>query len=127
MEKNNSMLKGLGNMASMMKQVQEMQGRMGDIKEKLGELKVEGSAGGGMVTVEATGHQKILSCQIEKSLCESGDQEMLEDLVVAAVNQELEKAKEAAAGEMSQLTGGMNLPGLGDALSQFGLGGNTSG
>lgn len=120
------MLKGLGNLASIMKQAQEMQGRMKDVQENLARLKVQGMAGGGMVTVEANGQQKILSCTVEDSLLESGDKEMVEDLLVAAVNQALDKAKQAAADEMSKVTGGMNLPGLDDALSKFGLGGNSA-
>lgn len=115
------MLKGLGNLGAMFKQAQEMQERMGEMKEKLGLLKVEGQAGGGMVKVEASGHQKILNINIEESLLESDDKEMLEDLMVAAVNQALDKAKEVAAEEMSKMTGDMNIPGLGDALSKFGL------
>lgn len=116
------MFKGLGNMASMMKQAQEMQGKMKEIQEGLGSLKVEGSSGGGMVVVEASGHQKVLSIKIEKELINSDDSEMLGDLIIAATNQALDKAKELAAEEMSKLTGGMNLPGLDDAMSQLGLG-----
>ncbi len=116
------MFKGLGNMASMMKQAQEMQGKMKEMQESLGSLKVEGSAGGGMVVVEASGHQKILSIRIEEELIGTDDKEMLEDLITAATNQALDKAKELAAEEMAKLTGGMDLPGLGDAMSQLGLG-----
>ena len=120
------MFKGLGNIASIMKQAQEMQGRMKDVQENLSRIKVQGTAGGGMVTVEANGQQKILGCTVEDSLMESGDKEMVEDLVVAAVNQALDKAKQAAADEMANVTGGMNLPGLDEALSKFGLGGSSS-
>lgn len=116
------MFKGLGNMASMLKQAQEMSGKMKEMQESLANLKVEGSAGGGMVVVEASGQKKILSVKIEEGLLESNDQEMLQDLIVAATNQALTKAEEKAAEEMSKLTGGMNLPGLDDALSQLGLG-----
>lgn len=116
------MFKGLGNMASMMKQAQEMSGKMKEMQENLGKLKVEGSAGGGMVVVEASGHQKIISVKIENDLLESNDKEMLEDLIAAATNQALDKAKESAKEEMSKMTGGLNLPGLEDAMSQLGLG-----
>lgn len=116
------MFKGLGNLASMMKQAQEFQGRMGEMQERLKDVRVTGSAGGGMVTVEANGQQKILACRIEPSVFEGGDRELLEDLLVSAVNQAQEKAREQAAEEMSKLAGGLNLPGLGDALSQMGLG-----
>lgn len=114
------MLKGLGNLASLMKHAQEIQSRMGAMQEQLGELRVEGTAGGGMVTVEASGHQQILSVRIEQSLLDDNDREMLEDLVLAATNQALEKAKQAAAAQMQGLS---DMPGLGEALEKFGLGG----
>ena len=118
------MFKGLGNLASLLKQAQQMQGRMDEMQENLGRVKVEGSAGGGMVRVEISGQQKIMAVHIEESLLESGDREMLEDLLVAAMNQALEKAKEAAAQEMSKIAGNIELPGLEEALSKLGLGGN---
>lgn len=115
------MLKGLGNIANLMKQAQEMQGRMGEMKENLAKIQVEGTAGGGMVTAKATGQQKLVSIAIDPSVTD--DKEMLEDLVVAAVNSALEKAKAAAAEQMQSVAGGMEIPGLGDALSKLGLGG----
>ena len=121
------MLKGIGNLAAMFKQVQQFQGRMSEFQEHLGQVRVEGQAGGGMVTVEASGHQKILNIRVEESLLENDDREMLEDLLVAAVNQALDKAKEAAAEEMSKMTGDMNLPGLDEALSKFGFNGDPNG
>ena len=87
----------------------------------MGALHVEGSASGGMVRVEANGQQKILAIHLEDSLLENPDREMLEDLVVAATNQALDKSREAAAEEMAKLTGNLDIPGLGDALSQMGL------
>ncbi len=112
-------LKDLGNIGSIVKQAQQMQGRMNEMQENLGKLRVEGSAGGGMVRVEATGQQTLVGFHIEKSLLESGD------LLLAATNQALEKAKETATQELGKLTGGMELPGLGDVLSQLGPGGAT--
>ena len=117
------MFKGLGQIASFMKQAQEIQGRMKDLQETLRRLKIEGTAGGGMVTVEMNGQQQLLGCRIEKSLVESGDREMIEDLVVAAVNHALEKVKQAASDEMSKIAGGMDLPGLSETLAQLGQGG----
>jgi DNA-binding YbaB/EbfC family protein len=114
------MFKGLGQIASFMKQAQEIQGRMKDLQETLRRLKIEATAGGGMVTVEMNGQQQLLNCRIEKSLVESGDREMIEDLVVAAVNQALEKVKQAGAEEMSKIAGGMDLPGLSETLAQLG-------
>ena len=120
------MLKGLGNLASLMKQAQEMQGQMEQLQVNLGRLKVEGSAGGGMVTVQVNGQQKVLSVTLDESLIESNDREMLEELLVAATNQALDKAKQSASEEMSKLAGGIDLPGLGEALSKLGLGGNVA-
>ena len=120
------MLKGLGNIASLMKQAQQMQGRMSEVQENLEKLRVQGNAGGGMVTVECNGQQRILSCTIEESLLSSKDSEMLEELLVAAVNQALDKAKDTAAAEMSRIAGGLDLPGLGEALSKLGLGGSPN-
>jgi DNA-binding YbaB/EbfC family protein len=114
------MLKGLGQLASLMKSAHEIQGRMKEMQETLRRLKIEASSGGGMVSVEMNGQQQLLSCRIEKSLLDSGDAEMVEELVVAAVNAALDKVKQTAAGEMSKLAGGMDIPGLNDALAQLG-------
>ncbi|MBQ15820.1 MAG: YbaB/EbfC family nucleoid-associated protein [Planctomycetaceae bacterium] len=119
------MLNGLGNLASLMKQATQMQGLMGEMQEKLARIRVSGTAGGGMVQVEVSGQQKILSCTIDESLLKTGDREMIEDLVVAAGNQAMDRSREAAAGEMNQLAGGLDLPGLSDAMSQFTGGGGT--
>ena len=116
------MFKGLGDMAGLLRQAQEMQTRMQEAQERLAAMQIEGSAGGGMVTVTVTGQQKVLSCRIESALLESPDAEVLQDLIIAATNQALEKAREAAQEELSSVSGGMNLPGLGDALSKLGLG-----
>ena len=118
------MFKGLGQFASLMKNAQQIQGRMKDMQENLRRMKAEGTAGGGMVTVEINGQQQVLSCRIEPSVFASGDREMIEDLVVAATNQALEKIKQAAADEMEKLTGGLDMSGLSDTLSQLGLGNN---
>ena len=119
------MLNGLGNLASLMKQATQMQGLMGEMQEKLARIRVSGTAGGGMVQVEVSGQQKILSCTIDENLLKTGDREMIEDLVVAAGNQAMDRSREAAAGEMNQLAGGLDLPGLSDAMSQFTGGGGT--
>jgi nucleoid-associated protein EbfC len=121
------MFKGIGNLASLMKQAQEMQGRVSELQDSLGKLRVEASAGGGMVTVEATGQQKIIAIRIDPSLLDNPDGEMIEDLLTAAVNQALDKSREAASNRMSELTAGLTLPGLSDALSKMGMGGNSDG
>ncbi len=115
------MFKGLANLAQIMKQAQEAQSQMGELKGRLGRLTAEGAAGGGLVTVEMNGHQEVLGCRIDESLLRPEDREMLEDLVVAATNEALRKVKEAAASEFSQLAGGMDLGAMKDMLS--GLGG----
>lgn len=103
------MAKGLGDM---MKQVQKMQAKMEEMQAELEGERVEGTAGGGMVKVVANGKQQIIEVKIEKEVVDPDDVEMLEDLVVAAVNQAQEKAQDLAAEKMSGLTGGLNIPGL---------------
>jgi nucleoid-associated protein EbfC len=114
------MFKGLANLAQIVKQAQEAQARMGEMKERLGRLTVEGVAGGGLVKVEMNGHQEVLGCRIDESLLRPEDREMVEDLVVAATNEALRKVKEAAAGEFSQLAGGMDLGAMKDMLGGMG-------
>ena len=101
--------KGLGDM---MKQVQKMQAKMEEMQAELEDERIEGTAGGGMVRVVANGKQEIIEVKIEKEVVDPDDVEMLEDLVVAAVNQAQEKAQELAAEKMSGLTGGLKIPGL---------------
>jgi DNA-binding YbaB/EbfC family protein len=101
------------NMAELFKQAQKAQNEIAKVQEKLEGMTVEGSAGGGMVTVTANGKQKVLSIKIDPEVVTSDDVEMLEDLVTAAVNQALEKSQEMAQEELQKVTGGMlgNLPG----------------
>ena len=115
------MFKGLGNMAGMFKQVQEMQTRMKEMQESLAQMRVSATAGGDLVKAEVTGEFKLTSVEIDPSLIEGGDKEMIEDLVVSATNLAIEKMKAAHKEEMSKVTGGLDLPGMGDALSQMGL------
>jgi len=103
------MKKGLG---QMMKQAQKMQAQILKIQEEMAQRTVEASAGGGMVTVAANGKQEVLSIRIEPEVVDPQDLEMLQDLVVAAVNEALKKAQEIVAEEMAKVTGGLNLPGL---------------
>ncbi len=100
-------------MNEILQQAQKMQERMQQVQEQLAELTAEGSAGGGMVTAVANGKQELLEIRIDKQVVDPDDVEMLEDLVVAAVNQALKKAEELAAEEMGKAAGGMlgNLPG----------------
>jgi DNA-binding YbaB/EbfC family protein len=103
------MAKGMGDM---MKQVAKMQRKMEEIQKELAEKTVEGSAGGGMVIVTANGNQDIISIKIEKEVVNPDDVEMLEELVLSAVNQAKEKAAELQSQSMGALTGGLNIPGL---------------
>ena len=100
-------MKGMGNM---MKQAQKLQSKMLKMQEELAEKTVETSAGGGMINVVANGRQQIVSISIDKEVVDPEDVEMLQDLVLAAVNDALNKAQEMVAGEMGKLTGGMGLP-----------------
>jgi len=102
-------MKGMGNM---MKQAQQLQSKMLKLQEELADKTVESSSGGGMVKVVANGRQQIVSIQIENEVVDTDDVEMLQDLVLAAVNDALTKAQEMVSTEMGKLTGGLNIPGL---------------
>lgn len=108
------MAKGMGDMGNMMKQVAKMQQKMEEMQKELALETVEGSAGGGMVKVTATGLQEIISIKIEKEVVDPEDVEMLEDLILSAVNQAKEKAAELQSQTMGSVTGGLNIPGLGN-------------
>ena len=103
------MPKGFGDM---MKQIQKMQAKMEEIQKELENKRVEGSSGGGMVKVIANGKQEILEIKIDPEVVNKEDVEMLEDLILAAVNQAKEKSQEIQSEEMAKLTGGLKLPGL---------------
>ena len=105
-------MKGMPNMGQIMKQAQQFQARIAKLQEELGDRTVEASAGGGMVTVVANGRQEIVSIEIDPEVIDAEDKEMLQDLVMAAVNDALTKAKEMMNEEMGKLTKGMNLPNL---------------
>jgi nucleoid-associated protein EbfC len=100
------------NMNNMMKQAQMLQKKMLKAQEELATRTVEASAGGGMVKVVANGSQKIESIVLEKEVVDPEDVEMLQDLVMAAVNDALKKSQEMVSAEMGKLTGGLNIPGL---------------
>src|SRR3954468_1988314 len=101
---------GMGNMQKMMKQMQKMQKDMAEAQEELGEKKIEGTAGGGMVTVIVTGHKEIVDVIIKPEVVDPDDIDMLQDLVLAATNDALKKAEELTNQTMGQFTKGMNLP-----------------
>ncbi|HMM37136.1 MAG TPA: YbaB/EbfC family nucleoid-associated protein [Desulfovibrio sp.] len=99
-------------MNEMLRQAQIMQKKLLAAQEGLKSKVVEAASGGGMVMVQANGSQEIISVTIDPSVVASGDVEMLQDLVLAAVNEALKKAKEIMEQEMGQVTGGMRIPGL---------------
>ncbi len=100
--------------ANIMKQAQKMQEQIAKIQEGLAQKKVEATSGGGMVTVEVNGQQEILSIRIDPEVIKPDDKEMLEDLVLAAVNEGLRKSKDLMKEEMTKVAGGLGLPpGLG--------------
>ncbi|HAX98653.1 MAG TPA: nucleoid-associated protein [Candidatus Atribacteria bacterium] len=95
-----------------MKEAQKMQAKMAKMQEELKTKQIEASSGGGMVKVTSNGQQEILEIKIEPSLLEENDIEMLQDLVLAAVNEALNRSREMAQEEMAKITGGLNIPGL---------------
>lgn len=95
---------------NLMKQAQQMQGRVKKLQEEAGNKTVEASSGGGMVTVVANGKQEVLSIKIDKSVVDPNDLDMLQDLVTAAVNEALRKSQDLMKEEMGRLTSGMGLP-----------------
>ena len=102
-----------GGFGNMMKQAQKLQEQMMALQEEVGRKKVEATAGGGMVTVEANGKQEIVSIKVDPEVVNKDDVQMLEDLVLAACNEALRKSRELVAQEMGKLTGGLKIPGLG--------------
>ena len=116
------MFKGIGDLSKlgqMMSQAQEVGARIQEMQEQLKHQRATGSAGGGMVEVDVTGDGEVLAVRIEPSLYEKQDREMLEDLLPAAFNDARAKAKQLHAEAMQQAAGGLDLPGLGDAMSKF--------
>ncbi len=101
-----------GNMNNMIRQAQKMQEEMMKAQEELGEKTVEASVGGGVVTVVANGKKEIVEVKIKPEAVDPDDVEMLQDLIVSAVNEAMRKADDMAASSMSKITGGMNIPGL---------------
>ena len=118
------MFKGLGNLANlpaMLKQAQEMTGKFEQLNAELKTKRVTGAAGGGLVEVDCSGLGDVLAVRIDPSLIEKQDRELLEDLIPGAINAARQRAKELHAESMQQLSGGMQLPGLADALGNLGM------
>lgn len=107
------MFKGMGDMIKM---AQQMQGKVSQLQEELAKKEVTGTAGADMVTVQVNGKQEIISLKIDPSIIDPDDPEMLEDLIFAAVNDGLRKSREMVQGEMKNITGGMDIPGMSDLM-----------
>ncbi len=103
-------MKGFGNI---MKEAQKLQAQMAAMQDEVGKRKVEATAGGGMVTVEANGKQELTGIKIDPEVVNKDDVQMLEDLVLAAANEALRKSRELVQQELGKLTGGLKIPGLG--------------
>jgi DNA-binding YbaB/EbfC family protein len=102
-------MKGMG---QMVKQAQKLQAKMLKMQEELAEKTIETSSGGGMIRVVANGKQQIVAIEIEKEVVDPDDVDMLQDLIMAAVNDALAKSQDMVSKEMGKLTGGMNIPGF---------------
>jgi DNA-binding YbaB/EbfC family protein len=102
----------IGAMGNLLKQAQDMQARMAKIQEELANKTVEGSAGGGMVQVTVNGQFNVTAVKIESSVINAAEKDMLEDLILAAVNDGVRKARDLVSSEMSKITGGLKIPGL---------------
>ena len=101
-----------GNMNQILKQAQKMQDNMQKMQQELEAKEFEVSVGGGAVTVKVNGKKEVLAINIKEEVVDADDVEMLEDLVLSAVNEALKKAEEASSNQMGKLTGGLNIPGL---------------
>ena len=103
-------MKGFGNI---MREAQKLQEQLAAVQEEVAKRKVDATAGGGMVTVEVNGKQELVSIKIDREVINPDDAQMLEDLVLAACNEALRKSREMVQQELSKLTGGLKIPGLG--------------
>jgi DNA-binding YbaB/EbfC family protein len=117
--------KGIGGIGSLLRQAGQISSKMEGLNDELRSRRATGSAGGGMVEVEVNGLVEVLRCRIDPALVAQGDTEMLEDLVVGATNQAVGKAKQIHAECLKSMTGGLELPGLSDAMNKF-FGGSAS-
>jgi nucleoid-associated protein EbfC len=125
-----NVFKSLGNLANignLMKQAQEMSGRMQALQEQLKTKRTTGAAGGGMVEVDVNGLGEVLAVRIEAALVDKGEREMIEDLLPAAINAAQTKAKQLHAEAMQSLAGELPIAGLSEALMQLGGGEPESG
>ncbi len=113
------MFQGLGNLMSLMGNAKAIGEKMQQTTEELRNTKVEGTAGGGLVTVEMTATLQMTACRIDPSLLARGDAEFVEDLITSATNAAIEKARETHSKAMGEAMGGLNMPGLDEALKRM--------
>jgi hypothetical protein len=109
-----------GDLEQLMSRAKEAQSKMAELQRELGMRRVEGSAGGGMVTATVTGALRVLSIEIEPSLLAAGDREMIQDLTAAAINAALANAQKLVQEEVQRASAGMALPNLGDLFGSSG-------
>ena len=114
-------LKNLASMASLMGQAGDIQKKIAAAKDRISTIQIEGSAGGDAITIRMTGDFQVTSVSIHQWLIESKDRNLFEGLIAEAMTQAIQKAKETAAKEMADIAGGMNMPGLQDALGKMGM------
>jgi nucleoid-associated protein EbfC len=113
------MFQGLGNLGAIWKQASELGGQLKKLDVELKNRRTTGTAGGGMVQIEINGGLEVLQCKIDPQLIAQGDRELLEDLLVAAVNQAVAKGKELHAAALRDITGGLQFPGMQEALEKI--------
>ncbi|MDZ7620749.1 MAG: YbaB/EbfC family nucleoid-associated protein [Patescibacteria group bacterium] len=113
------MFKNLAGLGSIIRHAQQFGGQLQNLSEEMKQRRATGTSGGGMVEVEVNGLLEVLRCTIDEQLARQNDRELLEDLVVAAVNQAIFKGKQLHAEAMKGLTGGLELPGLNEAIARF--------
>mgnify|MGYP005835290169 CR=1 FL=1 len=113
------MFKGIANLASMLKSAQQVGAKMRQLNEQLQSKRAIGSAGGGLVKIELNGLLEVSRCSIDPKLIEQGDRELLEDLVIAAINQAIAKGRQLHVEAMREITGGLELPGVQEAIEKF--------
>jgi len=113
------MFKNLAGLGSLLKQAQNIGGQLSNLSEQLKQRRTTGSSGGGMVEIEVNGLMEVLRCSIDEALLKQNDRELLEDLIVGAMNQAVANGKQLHAEAVRDLTGGIELPGLNEAMAKF--------
>ena len=111
--------KGLGNLASLMRNAQDISGKFGDVSEELKGKRATGSAGGGMISVEVNGLGQVLKVHIDSQLLENNEHDMIQDLLPAAINEASSRARQMHVDAMKELTGGLSLPGMDDMIEKY--------